>query len=310
MADDADAPSAAHRPGPGRLGEPGSTSRAIGSCRSSTRSCAASHTTTCAASARATRCRRRRLSTRCTCAWPGSMACAGTTARTFSPWPRRSCGASWWTTPVSAARDKRGAGVSVTSLDENAIAPQPAVDVVALDEALERFATVDPQQGRVVELRFFAGLSVEETAEALGVSPATVKRDWATAKLWLYNELSDPMNTLDDWPRVKRVLEGALAREGADRQAYLAEVVRDRRGAAGADRYPAGRWRPCRDVPRDPGRRAARATRARRPERPCRGLLSPDVTARRGRHGRGLSRPRHEAGSARGGQGPVTGARR
>ena len=68
-------------------------------------------------------------------------------------------------------RDKRGAGVSVTSLDENAIAPQPAVDVVALDEALERLAAVDPQQGRVVELRFFAGLSVKETAEALGVSP-------------------------------------------------------------------------------------------------------------------------------------------
>ena len=87
------------------------------------------------------------------------------------------------------AREKRGAGVSVTSLDENAIAPRPAVDVVALDEALERLAAVDPQQSRVVELRFFAGLSVKETAEALGVSPATVKRDWATAKLWLYNEL-------------------------------------------------------------------------------------------------------------------------
>ena len=86
-------------------------------------------------------------------------------------------------------RDKRGAGVSVTSLDEHAIGPQPAVDVVALDEALERLAAVDPQQGRVVELRFFAGLSVKETAEALGVSPATVKRDWATAKLWLYHEL-------------------------------------------------------------------------------------------------------------------------
>ena len=70
------------------------------------------------------------------------------------------------------------------------IAPQRAVDVVALDEALERLAAVDPQQGRVVELRFFAGLSVKETAEALDISPATVKRDWATAKLWLYNELT------------------------------------------------------------------------------------------------------------------------
>lgn len=86
-------------------------------------------------------------------------------------------------------REKRGAGVSVTSLDGDAVAPQPAVDIVALDEALGRLAAVDPQQGRVVELRFFAGLSVEETAEALGISPATVKRDWATARLWLYHEL-------------------------------------------------------------------------------------------------------------------------
>ena len=62
------------------------------------------------------------------------------------------------------ARDKRGAGLAVTSLDENVIAPQRAVDVVALDDALERLATVDPQQSRVVELRFFVGLSVEETA--------------------------------------------------------------------------------------------------------------------------------------------------
>jgi RNA polymerase sigma factor (TIGR02999 family) len=86
-------------------------------------------------------------------------------------------------------REKRGAGISVVSLDENDVAAGPAVDIVALDEALAQLAAVDPQQSRVVELRFFAGLSVEETAEALGISPATVKRDWATAKLWLYNEL-------------------------------------------------------------------------------------------------------------------------
>src|SRR6188768_3276360 len=88
------------------------------------------------------------------------------------------------------ARDKRGAGLSIISLDENVIAPQPAVDVVALDDALARLAAVDSQQSRIVELRFFAGLSVKETAEALGVSPATVERDWATAKLWLYHELT------------------------------------------------------------------------------------------------------------------------
>ena len=86
-------------------------------------------------------------------------------------------------------RDKRGAGISFTAPDENAAAPPPEVDVVALDAALERLATVDPRQSRVVELRFFAGLSVEETAAALDISPATVKREWATAKLWLCNEL-------------------------------------------------------------------------------------------------------------------------
>jgi RNA polymerase sigma factor (TIGR02999 family) len=89
-------------------------------------------------------------------------------------------------------REKRGGGVSVTSLDEYAVAPQASVDIIALDRALERLAEIDPQQSRIVELRFFAGLSVEETAEAVGVSPATVKREWATAKLWLFNELKTP----------------------------------------------------------------------------------------------------------------------
>ena len=87
-------------------------------------------------------------------------------------------------------RDKRGGGVEVTSLDDHAVTVAPSVDVLALDEALERLAAADPQQGRVVELRFFGGLSIEETAEALGISPATVKRDWTTAKAWLHHELS------------------------------------------------------------------------------------------------------------------------
>jgi RNA polymerase sigma factor (sigma-70 family) len=63
------------------------------------------------------------------------------------------------------------------------------VDVVALDRALEVLAAVDARKGRVIELRFFGGLSVEETAEVLGVSPDTVKRDWRLAKLWLLREL-------------------------------------------------------------------------------------------------------------------------
>jgi RNA polymerase sigma factor (TIGR02999 family) len=63
------------------------------------------------------------------------------------------------------------------------------VDVEALDEALERLAALDPEQARLVELRFFGGLTIEETAEVLGISPATVKRSWAAAKAWLRREL-------------------------------------------------------------------------------------------------------------------------
>ena len=87
-------------------------------------------------------------------------------------------------------RDKRGGGVAVISLDGQAITAAPSVDFEALDEALERLAGADPQQCRIVELRFFGGLSIEETAEALGISPATVKRDWTTARAWLHHELT------------------------------------------------------------------------------------------------------------------------
>jgi RNA polymerase sigma factor (TIGR02999 family) len=87
-------------------------------------------------------------------------------------------------------RDKRGGGVLVTSLDGHAVTAAPSVDLEALDDALERLAVVDPQQCKVVELRFFAGLSIEETAVALGISSATVKRDWTTAKAWLHHELT------------------------------------------------------------------------------------------------------------------------
>jgi RNA polymerase sigma factor (sigma-70 family) len=65
-----------------------------------------------------------------------------------------------------------------------------AVDALALDRALQKLETLDPDQGRIVELRFFGGLTVEESAAALGISPATVKREWALAKAWLFRELS------------------------------------------------------------------------------------------------------------------------
>jgi RNA polymerase sigma factor (TIGR02999 family) len=87
------------------------------------------------------------------------------------------------------ARDKRGGGVVMTSLDEDAVAPSREVDVIALDDALDRLGRVDQRQARLVELRYFAGLTIEEAAEALGVSGGTLKRDWAIAKAWLYREL-------------------------------------------------------------------------------------------------------------------------
>lgn len=90
----------------------------------------------------------------------------------------------------SRGRDKRGGGIALTAIDDRAAAPERAVDVVALDEALDRLAILDARQANVVELRFFGGLSIEETAQALEVSPATVKREWSTAKLWLYRELT------------------------------------------------------------------------------------------------------------------------
>lgn len=84
---------------------------------------------------------------------------------------------------------KRGGGAETITLDANAEWAQPRVDVVAVDDALNALAAVDEQQARVVELRFFGGLSIEETAAALGVSPTTVKREWKMARAWLLREL-------------------------------------------------------------------------------------------------------------------------
>ena len=87
--------------------------------------------------------------------------------------------------------DKRGGGVTMLSLGEvSPAAWTSSVDVLALDEALDALSAIDARQCRVVELRFFAGLKIDEAAEALGVSPATVEREWALAKAWLYRQLS------------------------------------------------------------------------------------------------------------------------
>ncbi len=86
---------------------------------------------------------------------------------------------------------KRGGGAERVTLDEGLVtSPEPAVDVLALDRALEALAAVDVRKSRVIELRFFGGLSVEETAEVLAVSPVTVMREWSSAKAWLYREMT------------------------------------------------------------------------------------------------------------------------
>ena len=85
---------------------------------------------------------------------------------------------------------KRGAGQEVLPLDAS-VAMDSDVDVIALDDALVRLACVDARQSRIVELRFFGGLSVDQTSEVIGVSPATVKREWAAARAWLYREIAN-----------------------------------------------------------------------------------------------------------------------
>jgi RNA polymerase sigma factor (TIGR02999 family) len=91
--------------------------------------------------------------------------------------------------------EKRGGGAEKIALDESVMADHtPAsaggVDVLALDTALEKLAALDPQQAKIVELRYFGGLTVEEVADALDISPATVKRHWTVARAWLHKELS------------------------------------------------------------------------------------------------------------------------
>lgn len=96
---------------------------------------------------------------------------------------------------VEAARRKKavkhGGGLGRQDADELPIAaPQPAEDLVALDEALDRFAAIEPQKAELVKLRYFAGLTIEQAAEALGISPATAKRYWTYSKAWLFQAIA------------------------------------------------------------------------------------------------------------------------
>jgi RNA polymerase sigma factor (TIGR02999 family) len=87
-------------------------------------------------------------------------------------------------------RNKRGGGAYKVSLSEaDAVSEQRSVELLALDEALQRLSAIDERKGRVVELRYFGGLSIKETAEVLNVSPITVARDWDMARAWLAREM-------------------------------------------------------------------------------------------------------------------------
>ena len=87
---------------------------------------------------------------------------------------------------------KRGGDLYKLSLDEALVtSEEKGADLLALDEALERLAAIDPRQSRVVELRIFAGLTLEETAQALNISPSTVRREWSTAKAWLHRQIKN-----------------------------------------------------------------------------------------------------------------------
>jgi len=85
---------------------------------------------------------------------------------------------------------KRGAGCLTLSFDDRIALPRkPEIDLVALDDALNRLSAMDSRQSDIVDLRFFGGLSIEDTSQVLGISPATVKREWSIARLWLQREL-------------------------------------------------------------------------------------------------------------------------
>jgi RNA polymerase sigma-70 factor, ECF subfamily len=89
-------------------------------------------------------------------------------------------------------RAKRGGGHTRVSLEEVAlVSPQRPDGMLAIDEALSRLEKLDERQARIVELRYFGGLTIEEAAQVLGVSPTTVRREWASAKAWLYGELNN-----------------------------------------------------------------------------------------------------------------------
>ena len=223
---------------------------------------------TCAASARARRCRRRRSCTRRICGWPAP-------ARRGRQAPLRRHRRA-----VDAA-DPRRAGARARRAEALG-RPRSRVAVgfaggrrrrrrrmlPALDEALTRLEQIDPEQARIVELRFFAGLSIEEAAEALGMSPATLKRRWALARAWLLPraERADAADARTAAARPRSLRGRARPRAGPDVRAWLDQRSGRRSGGARRGAVAARSPLACGRVSRrEPiGENAARPARGRR----------------------------------------------
>jgi RNA polymerase sigma-70 factor, ECF subfamily len=122
------------------------------------------------------------------------------------------------------AAKRGGRGVRIEPDESDASYLPPDVDVLALDEALSRLEALEPRWCRLVELRFFAGLTVGETASVLDVSPATVKRDWSLARAWLYRELQRSAPVTRGWTAAIKILRVDLARDRSCRERFEREA--------------------------------------------------------------------------------------
>jgi hypothetical protein len=128
----------------------------------------------------------------------------------------------------------------VTLVDAVGESPPRGADVIALDSALTRLATIYPEQGRLVELRFFGGLTIEETGEAMGISPATVKRQWMVARAWLLRELKGEATLC-------RLRPGPISRRSFMRRSRVPRASGRRFSRSGAPAVPISKlkWRGC-----------------------------------------------------------------
>jgi RNA polymerase sigma factor (TIGR02999 family) len=122
--------------------------------------------------------------------------------------------------------EKRGSGIAKVALTEAiAMSKEQPADLLALDESLTKLAELDAQQSRIVELRIFTGLTVEETAQLLNISPATVKRDWAVAKAWLLRGAhGGAAVNPEKWERIKTIFPSALEREPGEREEFIVQA--------------------------------------------------------------------------------------